>query len=154
MDGYQTIARILLTLTQKMGYATMASCKANGIGCQADINTHHTIVAKQLPKLIGNYQELSLYGSNTTATTSDGDALFYAYYYGVLFLLTLVGLVGNILVIRAVWKHDKLRLPANYFIFSLACSDLGLVLLYPIYNVSHIEDEGIKATLGEYLYVM
>ena len=75
--------------------------------------------------------------------------LFYVYYYGLLGLLSLVNLAGNTAVIQALLRHRHLRVPGNYFIFSIACSDLSLGLIYPVYNVSHIEIEPIRKALGE-----
>ena len=51
--------------------------------------------------------------------------------------------------IRAVVRHPQLRQPANYFIVSLACSDLVLSLIYPVYNLAHLELQEIQDVLGE-----
>ena len=77
------------------------------------------------------------------------DIIFYTYYYGVLFALSLVNLVGNGLIIYCVLRRKELRVPANYFIVSLACSDLVLGVVYPIYNVSHMEDAAIERSIGQ-----
>jgi hypothetical protein len=78
------------------------------------------------------------------------DYVFYAYYYGLLSVLTIVNVAGNTAVISSILRHRQLRLPANYFLFSIACSDLILGIIYPIYNVSHIDRPEIKRVLGMY----
>jgi len=52
-------------------------------------------------------------------------------------------------VCRAVVKHAQLRQPGNYFIVSLACSDLVLSLIYPVYNLAHLELQQIQDVLGQ-----
>jgi len=51
-------------------------------------------------------------------------------------------------VYRAVVRHPQLRHPGNYFIVSLACSDLVLSLIYPLYNIAHLELQQIQDVLG------
>ena len=77
------------------------------------------------------------------------DIIFYVYYYGFLLLLSLINMVGNGMIIHCVLRHRRLRVPGNYFIVSLACSDLILGIVYPIYNVSHMELGAIQRTLGK-----
>nr|KAG5708716.1 hypothetical protein BaRGS_034933 [Batillaria attramentaria] len=62
----------------------------------------------------------------------------------------LVNVVGNTIVLRTILRHDSLRTPANSLICSLAASDLLFGLLYPIYNVSHIDLPVIENSLGEW----
>ena len=45
-------------------------------------------------------------------------------------------------------RHKQLRQPGNYFIVSLACSDLVLSLIYPVYNLAHLELQQIQDVLG------
>jgi muscarinic acetylcholine receptor M2 len=84
--------------------------------------------------------------------SSVGDELFYMYYLGLLGLLTLVNVIGNSVVISSILRHRQLRVPGNYFLFSIACSDLMLGLLYPIYNVSHIDLPHIQRVLGKFTF--
>ena len=51
--------------------------------------------------------------------------------------------------IRAVVRHPQLRQPGNYFIVSLACSDLVLSLIYPVYNIGDLDLPQIQDVLGE-----
>lgn len=75
--------------------------------------------------------------------------VFLTYYYGLLGLLTVVNLAGNTVVMLCILRHQELRIPGNYFIMSLACSDFCLGLVYPVYNVSHIELPQVSVILGE-----
>lgn len=75
---------------------------------------------------------------------------FLTYYYGLLGLLTVVNLAGNAGVMTCLLRHRHLRVPGNYFIFSLACSDFCLGLIYPVYNVSHIELPQVNGVLGKW----
>ena len=50
---------------------------------------------------------------------------------------------------RAVVRHPQLRQPGNYFIVSLACSDVMLSLIYPVYNLAHLELPQIQDVLGQ-----
>ena len=91
---------------------------------------------------------------NTTVTsrkpTSAGDLVFYLYYYGLMGVLTLVNLTGNSAVISSILRHRQLRLPGNYFLFSIACSDMLLGIIYPISNVSYIDRPEIRRVFGTY----
>ena len=82
---------------------------------------------------------------NTTLPgVTNGDSLdivFFVYYLGVLTVLSLVGIVGNTMVIRALFLHRDLRSPNNYFVLSLAVSDLLLGVTYPLYDVLHLSDK-------------
>jgi len=53
------------------------------------------------------------------------------------------------MVFRAVVRHHKLRQPGNYFIVSLACSDLVLSLIYPVYNMAHLDLQRVQDVLGK-----
>lgn len=50
-------------------------------------------------------------------------------------VLAFLALIGNSLVIYAVWKSARLRTAPNYFVVSLAAGDLLVALHVPIYNV-------------------
>lgn len=86
----------------------------------------------------------------TLDTFSTSDIIFFTYYYGLLLVLSAVNISGNGIILYGMVKHRHLRVPGNYFIFSLAVSDFSLGIIYPIYNVSHVEIDSIKNTLGEY----
>jgi hypothetical protein len=79
------------------------------------------------------------------------DAIFFVYYYGIFIALTCINIPGNLLVLSTVLKHYQLRQPCNYYIASLAFSDFLIGIVYPIYNISHLERvPEISRTLGEY----
>ena len=82
----------------------------------------------------------------TDATASDIG--FFIYYYGILLTLSVIGIVGNSMVVVGIVRHSALRTPANYFILSLAISDLLLAICYPIYDVTHLDDDYIQEALG------
>ena len=60
----------------------------------------------------------------------------------VLFLATIpffiVGLIGNVLVIRIVHKTREMHTTTNYLLFNLACSDVFSILWAPLYYFSHL----------------
>lgn len=88
-------------------------------------------------------------GTGTT-TEIDMDIGFNIYYYGLLFSLTLINIPANILVITTILRHRQLRQPANYFLASLAVSDLVMGCVCPVYNLSHLEIPAISGSLGKY----
>jgi hypothetical protein len=79
------------------------------------------------------------------------DVIFFVYYYGIFIALTCINIPGNLLVLSTVLKHYQLRQPCNYYIASSAFSDFLIRIVYPIYNISHLEHAPeISRTLGEY----
>lgn len=57
----------------------------------------------------------------------------------IFYVLTgLVGLVGNTLVVFAIVNFPRMRSITNWFLLSLACADLLLVLICIPVKVSHI----------------
>ncbi|XP_071115300.1 adenosine receptor A1-like [Haliotis cracherodii] len=78
------------------------------------------------------------------------DVIFLTYYYGMFLLIACVNVPGNILVIVTVLRHEPLRQPCNYYISSLAVSDLILGFVYPLYNISHIGIPAITCPLGKW----
>lgn len=91
-------------------------------------------------------------GTETTTEIDipDMDIGFNIYYYGLLFSLTLINIPANILVITTILRHRQLRQPANYFLASLAVSDLVMGCVCPVYNLSHLEIPAISGSLGKY----
>lgn len=87
--------------------------------------------------------------ANVTQIIKEPDVVFNIYYYGLFFTLTLINIPGNILVVTTVLRHRQLRQPANYFLVSLAFSDLLMGCLYPVYNISHLDIPSVSGTLGE-----
>ena len=77
---------------------------------------------------------------------------FYTFYYSLILVMAVIAVVGNVLVIKVICGNRALRSPANYFVISLAVSDLMQGVAYPVYNVSHMELPEILLTLGEYRY--
>nr|KAG5703940.1 hypothetical protein BaRGS_020537 [Batillaria attramentaria] len=72
------------------------------------------------------------------------------YYYGTISVLTVVNFVGNSIVLMTFYRHRDMRTPSNSFLCSLALSDMLAGLIYPVYNVSHVEKPAIKHTLGQW----
>ena len=84
--------------------------------------------------------------------TEEPEAIFYIYYYGLFIIIACINIPGNILVISTVVRHAVLRQPCNYYIVSLAVSDLLIGFVYPLYNISHLESvPDISGPLGKYV---
>lgn len=59
-------------------------------------------------------------------------------------LLILVTIIGNILVILSVFTHRPLRNVQNFFIVSLACSDLAVaIVVMPFHVIDYIYDQWV-----------
>ena len=87
--------------------------------------------------------------NSSDETDSNSDVVFHLYYFGLLSALSFVSLCGNGMVLFVMVRQRHLRRPEYYFIFSLACSDTLLAVIYPIYNVTHINVDFITQTLGK-----
>lgn len=75
------------------------------------------------------------YTENMPTNTSLGDGMQASYNWGVLFLVPIVlfGITGNILVCMAVSMEKRLQTVTNYFLFSLAVTDLHVcIIVMPI----------------------
>lgn len=72
-------------------------------------------------------------------SSPDPGTVFYVYYYGMFSIIACINIPGNILVIRTVMKTPNLRQPCNFYIVSLAVTDLLIGFIYPVYNISHLE---------------
>ncbi|KAL5005700.1 hypothetical protein ScPMuIL_016858 [Solemya velum] len=68
----------------------------------------------------------------------DDETGFAVYYYGLYFPMFLINVIGNPIVICTILRHERLRKPTNYFLVSLATSDLLIGILYPIYSLGHL----------------
>ena len=98
---------------------------------------------------------------NTTETTEKAsmppptseDIIFYTINIGLICLISAVNIIGNTLVIQSVLRYRTLNTPGNYFILSLACSDLVMGIIYPFYNVSHMEISNVLDVLGKFYFV-
>ena len=53
------------------------------------------------------------------------------FYSSIPFLV--IGLIGNVLVIRIVHKTREMHTPTNYLLVSMANSDIITILLWPLY---------------------
>ena len=67
-------------------------------------------------------------------------------------LMIIFILVGNVLILRSIYKNKELQTPTNYFLASLAVADLLITLCLPIYAVS-TEDGDKKLPLGNVNYI-
>lgn len=74
---------------------------------------------------------------NISSVLQKDDAVGY-YFFTVFGLITIIAVFGNIIVITTVCRHAQLRIPGNYFVVSLAISDLSFAIFYPLYNVGQI----------------
>lgn len=83
--------------------------------------------------LNGTAMETAIY------STPEPGTLFYVYYYGMFSIIASINIPGNILVIRTVMRTPNLRQPCNFYIVSLAVTDLLIGFIYPVYNISHLE---------------
>ena len=85
--------------------------------------------------------------ANTTNGTADGDDGYSLAAYIVigiiLYLIVILAIVGNVLVITSVLAFRKLRTVTNFFVISLAVSDLLLAVFVMDFNA-------IFVILGEY----
>ena len=92
--------------------------------------------------LRGNAQGMLINSSQVPKLTNDQ-------YYGLLFLTTNILLVppiicGNLLVIIAIYRYETLRTTTNFFILSLAVSDLLVGILAPYFSLVHYTDLGLN----------
>lgn len=95
--------------------------------------------------LNGTAMETAIY------STPEPGTLFYVYYYGMFSIIASVNIPGNILVIRTVMRTPNLRQPCNFYIVSLAVTDLLIGFIYPVYNISHLEHvPEISRPLGQW----
>ncbi|XP_064594380.1 octopamine receptor beta-1R-like [Liolophura sinensis] len=102
--------------------------------------------------LPGNFCNTSMEQSSDTemwySVCSKDSVGFLVYYLGFLFTITVINVIGNILVISTFVRHPKLQQPCNYFITSLAVSDLFAGIVYTLYNLAHLESIGLRESLG------
>ncbi|XP_062613661.1 melanocortin receptor 5-like [Saccostrea cucullata] len=84
-------------------------------------------------------------------TSEDHGISFYVYYYGMFCIITCINIPGNTMVIRAVIKNPHLHKPCNIYIVSLAVTDLLIGVIYPLYNVAHLEHvPEVSRALGQW----
>lgn len=59
------------------------------------------------------------------------DLFFILFYTGIPFLV--IGLIGNVLVLRIIHKREDMKTPTNFLLMSVAFSDVITILLWPLY---------------------
>ena len=65
----------------------------------------------------------------------------------ILFLFNVEALVGNLLVCIALYRNPALRTVTNYFVFSLALTDLSMaIFVMPFSVISSIANESIAGS--------
>ncbi|KAJ8315356.1 hypothetical protein KUTeg_007506 [Tegillarca granosa] len=84
------------------------------------------------------------YTQNSTVNLSSSQSIeqtigYIIYYYGIFCVIFVVNICGNTLVICTMLRHRALRQPCNYILLSLAVSDIFIGVIYPLYNVSHLD---------------
>ena len=84
---------------------------------------------------------------------TEDEKWFYLYYYSLMFIITLVSIVGNSFILIVYARHQKLRSPSNHSIATLAFADLSSTILYSLYNISHMEIPEIQMELGKYIFL-
>lgn len=91
-------------------------------------------------------------GRGTCDRDGDGDAGVFTFHLSAILFLATICIVGNSTVIFVMMKEKKsLNSPLNYFITSLAVSDLFQGIIYGIYNLGHINVDNIRFTIGKSL---
>ncbi|XP_072014866.1 melatonin receptor type 1B-B-like [Amphiura filiformis] len=65
------------------------------------------------------------------------------YYLILVYLMCILGLVGNILVIGSVFVHKKLRVLSNVFVVNLAAADLCVVIVVDVFTILGICTKGL-----------
>ena len=89
--------------------------------------------------------------SNTSS--SDTDSVAYAWHYLSLTVFTFIGFVGNLMVCLAIAIDAKLHSPTNYYLFSLAITDLLVsVLVIPLAIFKNINGSFIHFFLLFFIY--
>ena len=76
------------------------------------------------------------------------DAAVATFHLATILSLACICIIGNTLVIIVMTRDETLSTPFNNFIISLAVSDLAQGTVYATYNVSHIDVDAIRYTLG------
>lgn len=87
--------------------------------------------------------------ANVTNTITEADAFLNVFYYELFFTLTLIDIRANILVVTTVLRHAQLLQPANFFLVSLAFSDLLMECLYLVLTGAYIVDIALNKPIKE-----
>ncbi len=84
------------------------------------------------------------------AGTATRDHTFEEFYFTSVSVVALVSIVGNLIVIIVMLSTERLRTPTNYFMISLAVSDLMIGVTYPLYNFGHIPGFVLTEAFSKY----
>ncbi len=87
-------------------------------------------------------------GAGTDTATRDDT--YERFYFTSISAVALVFIVGNLIVIIVMLRTERLRTPTNYFMISLAVSDLTQGVVYPLYNFGYIPGFVLAKVFGEY----
>ena len=88
--------------------------------------------------------------TNATDVTKE-DIIFAAYYLTVMSIICVICFIGTGLIIHAILCYRFLRHVTNWFILSLAVSDLFQALTIPFYTMGHPSDKSVLPGLGMFL---
>ena len=80
---------------------------------------------------------------------SGGDTAVFSFHLSAISVIAGICIFGNTLVIFVMTQKNKIKTPFNSLITSLAASDLLQGLVYALYNLSHINIDFIRFTLGQ-----
>lgn len=125
----QTFNEVILQTNKPVVYSTLEATQPTAwIHWDATLNTQN----EELIYLYGNATDLSdslFFNNATNATETTPHNVPYKWFVLSLFLLVVAGIMGNGLVITAIWFEKKLQNVTNYFLLSLAIADLLVSLI-------------------------
>ena len=104
------------------------------------------------PRVINNIEAYQ----NSTADGGGGglsqdDKIYMGYYFTGLVTICVICFIGNGLVVHAILYYDYLRQVHNWFVLSLAVSDMIQGVTMPVYTLGHSSKLTIMQGLGEFV---
>ncbi len=88
--------------------------------------------------------------TNIGTGTVTRDDTYEKVYFTSVSAVAFVAIVGNLIVIIVMLRTGRLRTPTNYFMISLAFSDLMQAVTYPLYNFGHIPGFVLTKAFSKY----
>ena len=90
-------------------------------------------------------------GNDTDNDLTSEDIAFAVYVGTVLSVICLICFIGNGLIIHGILYYPSLRQVHNWFVLSLAVSDIMQGLTMPFYFLNHATSIQMKDEFGKYL---